>query len=94
MKFKNYINKIRSKRGLPNLPLSLSKDAFITELLIEANKEFFTEGGHRFFDLKRNDKIQDLASTKPTWKSYNVLFPIPEKQILINKNLLPNNPSY
>ena len=90
----NWINKIRLKRGLTNLPLNLSKDAFITELLIEANKEFFTEGGHRFFDLKRNGKIQDLANTKPTWKAHNDLLPIPEKQILINKNLLPNNPSY
>ena len=88
------INIIRSKRGLSDLPLNLSKDLFITELLREANKEFFTEGGHRFLDLKRNGRIQDLALLKPTWKTYNDLFPIPEKQTLINKNLLPNNPGY
>ena len=88
------INIIRNKRGVSDLPLNLSKDAFITELLREANKEFFTEGGHRFLDLKRNGRIQDLASLKSTWKTYNDLFPIPEKQTLINKNLLPNNPGY
>ncbi|MHC5310951.1 RagB/SusD family nutrient uptake outer membrane protein [Myroides sp. LJL116] len=90
----NWLNQIRNKRGLPDLSTSLAKDTFIDELLVEANKEFFTEGGHRFFDLKRNGKIQNLSNSKPTWKPHNDLFPIPEKQTLINKNLLPNNPSY
>lgn len=88
------LNNIRVKRGLQLLPLNLSKGTFIKELLKEANKEFFTEGGHRFFDLKRNGKLQDLSQTKSTWKTHNELLPIPEKQILINKNLLPNNPGY
>ncbi|MHC5354713.1 RagB/SusD family nutrient uptake outer membrane protein [Myroides sp. LJL115] len=88
------LNKIRVKRGLAGLSLGLSKETFITELLIDANKEFFSESGHRFFDLKRNGRIQDLANSKSTWKPYNDLLPIPQKQILINRNLLPNNPGY
>lgn len=89
------LNEIRDKRGLSPLSLNLSKDNFIKELLIEANKEFFTEGGHRFYDLKRNKMLQqELTQNKATWKTRNILFPIPEKQILINKNLLPNNQGY
>lgn len=89
------LNKVLVKRGLTPLSLNLSKDDFIAKLLKEANKEFFTEGGHRFFDLKRNAKLQEyLIQSKATWKTRNSLFPIPESQILINKNLLPNNQGY
>ena len=88
------LNIVRAKRGINDISLNLSVDNFIEKLLKESHKEFFSEGGHRFFDLKRNGRIQQLLSNKPTWQAFHDLFPIPEKQILMNRNLLPNNPGY
>ena len=88
------LNIVRAKRGIADIPSNLSVDNFIDELLRESHKEFFSEGGHRFFDLKRNGRIQQLSSNKPTWQTFHDLFPIPEQQILMNRNLLPNNPGY
>ncbi|MHC5362100.1 RagB/SusD family nutrient uptake outer membrane protein [Myroides sp. LJL110] len=87
-------NTYRQKRGLTNLNYNISKEEFIEELLLDAKKEFFTESGHRFFDLKRNNMLESLSKTKPNWEKFHILFPIPEDQLLINKNLLPNNVGY
>ncbi|MDM1348839.1 RagB/SusD family nutrient uptake outer membrane protein [Myroides marinus] len=88
------LNIIRQKRGLNSLNSSLDKDSFIKQYLEESSREFFTENGKRFFDLKLTQKIQDLSKIKPNWKSNYNLFPIPEKQLQMNKNLLPNNIGY
>ncbi|EHO13121.1 hypothetical protein HMPREF9714_00955 [Myroides odoratimimus CCUG 12901] len=88
------INTVRIKRGLNGLPLNITKQEFETQYLTESNKEFFTESGHRFFTLKRLEKLQILKDTKPNWREFHQLFPIPEKQLLINKNLNPQNNGY
>lgn len=88
------LNIIKSKRGLTNIPLHLDQEALIQELINESFKEFFTEKSQRFYTLKRNNKIQILGITKPNWESFHSLFPIPETEILINNNLLPNNKGY
>lgn len=90
----NVLNEIRTKRGLISLPTTLSKADFITELLAEYQREFFTEGGHRFLDLKRNNRLQDLEAVKPNWEAKHALFPIPESEILMNENLKPQNDGY
>ncbi|MDO5858094.1 RagB/SusD family nutrient uptake outer membrane protein [Myroides odoratimimus] len=88
------LNIIRQKRGLENLPYTLSNQEFITNYLAESSKEFFTENARRFIDLKITDLLEDLKLIKPNFQSYHNLFPIPYKQLQINKNLLPNNPGY
>lgn len=88
------LNKLRNTRGLKNMNASITKDQAIEKLLQEYTKEFFTESGIRFFSLKRHQKLNKLIGIKPNWKSYHDLFPIHEKQLQINKNLLPNNPGY
>lgn len=88
------INQIRNKRGLTSVSDTLSQQLALDILLNEINKEFFTEAGMRFFSLKRNQKLNDLIKYKINWKDYHSLFPIPEKQLQINKNMLPNNPGY
>lgn len=90
----NVINEIRNKRGLIALPTTLSKTDFITELLTEYQREFFTEGGHRFLDLKRNNRLQDLELVKPNWETKHALLPIPESELLLNENLKPQNDGY
>lgn len=88
------LNEIRTRRGLMGLPTTLNKPDFITELLGEYQREFFTEGGHRFFDLKRNNRLNILETIKPNWEAKHALFPIPESEILLNENLKPQNNGY
>lgn len=88
------LNMLRQKRGLNNLPESSTKQELIDYYLQESTKEFFTENARRFFDLKLTNKLEVLQNTKPNFKSYHNLLPIPSKQIEINKNLSPNNPGY
>ncbi|MCC9041962.1 RagB/SusD family nutrient uptake outer membrane protein [Myroides sp. M-43] len=88
------LNKIRQVRGVKPIDTALSSDEFEQVFLDESQREFFTEIGQRFFTLKRFEKLNQLKSTKTNWLDYHQLFPIPEKQLLINKNLNPNNHGY
>lgn len=88
------LNTIRNRAGLSNLPDTLSEQQLLTEMLIESQREFFTEHGRRFFDLKRNDKLSLLNQTKPNWQSIHALFPYPENETILNPNLLPQNNGY
>lgn len=89
-----YLNLIRQRAGLDPLSENLSKESFIDEMLSESRREFFTEGGHRFFDLKRNDRLHLLKMIKPNWQDKHALLPIPESETLLNPNLLPQNEGY
>ncbi|MCC9043582.1 RagB/SusD family nutrient uptake outer membrane protein [Myroides sp. M-43] len=88
------LNQIRQKRGLNSLNTSMDQTSFIKEYLDESSREFFTENGRRFFDLKLTNRLGDLNKNKPNWKDNHNLFPIPERQLQINKNLLPQNAGY
>lgn len=88
------LNQIRTKRGLLPLAMNLNQTDFITELVAEYQREFFTEHGHRFFDLKRNNRLDDLKLIKPNWEDKHQLLPIPESEILMNPNLKPQNDEY
>lgn len=88
------LNAIRTKRGLPPLSTNIAKGELEQEFLQEMYREFFTENGHRFYTLKRLNQLSQIKEVKPNWKEYNSLFPIPEKQLLINTNLNPQNNGY
>lgn len=88
------INKIRTRAGLPNTTAATLNDLLET-ILQERQVELFTEQGHRWFDLKRTGKAAEvLAPIKPGWQDTDILFPIPESEILLNPNLLPQNDGY
>ncbi len=89
-----YLNKTRVRAGLIPLTGQFSQSTFITEVLLENRKEFFCEMGHRFFDLKRNDRLNTLSVIKTNWKSYHNLWPLPQKELLLNPNLNPQNDGY
>lgn len=89
-----YLNIIRTRAGLPIISSVSNKEFFIKIMLQESKKEFFTEFGHRFFDLKRNHQLLLLSTKKPTWKTFNELLPYPESEILLNPNLQPQNNGY
>lgn len=89
-----YINATRQRAGLPALTLSLSQSVLLTEIANENRREFFTEMGHRFLDLKRNNNLNILTSTKPNWQNFHQLWPIPQKDLELNTNLNPQNQGY
>jgi starch-binding outer membrane protein, SusD/RagB family len=88
------LDKIRTRAGLPGTMAS-TKQQLLDAILHERQVELFTEFGHRFFDLKRMGKSNEILSViKPNWKPGNNLLPIPEKELLVNPNLNPQNPGY
>ncbi len=88
------INTIRNRAGMPDTD-AVSESDILQAISNERRLEFFTEFGHRWFDLKRTGQAGTVLSTvKPNWKSTDVLFPVPEAELLLNPNLLPQNPGY
>ncbi|MBB6271881.1 hypothetical protein HDF26_002338 [Pedobacter cryoconitis] len=83
---------------LPDLALSLSKDAAISAVLQERRIELFTELGHRWFDLKRLnllDQVMSIVTPQKggAWTSDHKLLPIPLIELQRNFNLT-QNPGY
>ncbi|WP_121967288.1 RagB/SusD family nutrient uptake outer membrane protein [Myroides sp. N17-2] len=88
------LNEIKTSRGITPVSPNVSSADMTSELIQESSKEFFTELGQRFFLLKRFNKLDQLRVNKPNWETYHNLFPIPERQLQINKNLNPQNDGY
>ena len=87
------LNKIRLRAGLSET-LATSESELLDAILRERRVELFTEHGHRFFDLKRTGNLDNVLGYKPGWNTSDMLFPIPEKELLLNPNLLPQNNGY
>jgi len=91
---KEDLNKVRNLAGLGNSGANTA-DEIIDAVLQERQLELFTEFGHRFFDLKRTGKLnQVLGPLKPQWDTNDRLLPIPESELLLNPNLKPQNAGY
>ena len=91
---KTDLNKIRNTAGLPDTSASTQQE-LLDAILQERRVELFTEYGHRFFDLKRFGKLNEVLSPiKAGWSNNDALFPIPESELLLNPNLAPQNPGY
>jgi hypothetical protein len=91
------LNTIRTRAGLPASTAS-TQTAIITAILHERQVEFFTEWGHRWFDLKRSNLINNVmpgvtAEKGGTWDSRWALYPIPFEEIQSGPNLV-QNPGY
>lgn len=100
----NAVNKVRKRarfNGVEELPVlpdlqGLSYQEFKDALLLERRKEFVAEG-HRWFDLVRFGKLQELTPlAKPGVlpQGYHNLFPVPQEEIDLNPRLLPQNDGY
>lgn len=91
---KEDINIIRLRAGLSPTTASSLEDVK-SELRHQRKYELFTEQGNRWFDLKRTESVsQILGPIKTGWKPTDVLFPLPQKELLLNPNLNPQNPGY
>lgn len=88
------LNRLRRRANLSPLALDLSVEQVMQAYLDEDQREFFTEHGHRFFTLKRNHQLAQLKNYKPGWQDFHQVWPIPQKELLLNPNLQPQNHGY
>lgn len=91
---KQDLNHIRSRAGLSNSQAHTETE-LMAAIMQERRVEFFSEYGHRWFDLKRAQKASEvLAPIKSNWRDTDVLLPIPESELELNLNLRPQNNGY
>ena len=88
----NLLNIVRNRAGLPNTAATTA-DAVFRAIQNERLYELCFEG-KRWYDLVRTGLLLEM---RPDFKDMNptrIYYPIPQDQIDINKNLLPQNPTY
>lgn len=88
------LNIIRQRAGLTDISDAITQAACLNYIAKERTTEFFCEWGHRWFDLKRTGRTEELAAIKNSWQSSDALYPIPLNEIQNNQNLLPQNDGY
>jgi len=91
------VDQIRSRAGLPlvkNTNPNIGQEDLVALILKEKRIEFFTEWGHRWFDLKRTGKVDEVMekvtpkkSNGGSWKSYQQYYPVKSYEIQSNPNL-------
>jgi hypothetical protein len=97
------IKTIRNRAGLAGITVTTAED-MLANIEKERLFEFFTEWGHRWFDLKRfpsltiagNTRADDLLpAIGKNWQSTDMLYPIPQDQILKDPAMTnAQNPGY
>ncbi len=88
------LNIIRKRANLKAINFE-NPDQLAEAILHERQTEFFTEWGHRWFDLKRIGNVDKLMSIivpqkGGEWFPYKKVFPIPFEDIRLNPNLKQN----
>ena len=88
------INLIRNRSGLANT-IASDKGNLLSAVEHERQIELFAEWGHRWLDLKRTNRAdQVLGAIKgASWQSTDKVYPIPQSQIQLNP-FLTQNPGY
>lgn len=91
------LNTIRRRAGLPDTTAN-SQSGLLAIIQHERQVELFTEWGHRWFDLKRTNTIDNIMSVVTplkggTWETTDQLFPISKTEIDRDPNLR-QNPGY
>jgi hypothetical protein len=101
----HYVNLIRERANLGDLTGIPSQDDFEHEVWLERYFELCFEN-KMWFDMVRTQKVHndvtgnwdDFVGHKTVWNATfsanQLLFPVPQQEILVNPNLLPNNPGY
>lgn len=91
---KSDLNLIRTRAGLA-ATAAVTAEEVIADVMKQRRLELFTEFGHRFFDLRRNNALDSVLSvTKPGWSTTDQLWPLPERELEANPKLKPQNPGY
>ena len=90
---------LRERAGLPLISAtnpSIPQADLLTAIEQERKAELFTEWGHRWFDLRRTNRANEVLSGfgDKDWQETDVLWPVPQAELDINPNLLPQNSGY
>jgi starch-binding outer membrane protein, SusD/RagB family len=88
---KSDLDVIRSRAGLGNTTAN-TQAALLTAIEQERQWELFTEGGHRWLDLKRTNRANIILSAikGSNWQATDVQYPVPLTEIQTNPNLFQN----
>lgn len=90
----NDLDIIRQRAGLELIAesnMQITPAQLLALIGEERKRELFAEWGHRWFDLKRTEKADDvLGAENPTWEVTDIYYPIPEADLLKNPNLTQN----
>lgn len=79
-----------SNTDLPDIAANVGQDSCLSAIMQERRVELFAEGGHRWLDLKRTDKanaVLKVVKGDVNWQSTDVLFPIPDTQLLFDPEM-------
>jgi hypothetical protein len=93
------VDKILERAGLGLISItnaSITNDALENVINDQYKKEFFNEWAHRWLNLKRSGKVdQVLAEIKGSnWNTNDQLYPIPKAELERNPFLAPQNIGY
>lgn len=93
------VDAIRARAQAPLLAITnpgLTQAELLLAIQEEWRKEFFTEWGHRWLNLKRWNKVtSELSAIKPgDWQPTDVLYPVPQSELHRNPFLGSQNAGY
>lgn len=71
------LNLVRSTSGGLAAVAAATDEQFVTALLYERRYSLMMEGGHRWIDTRRFDRMMDLSIDKPGVSVVNIRYPIP-----------------
>ena len=90
---KEDLDQIRTRAGL-TASSAVTQPDVLAAILAERRLEFFSEMGHRLFDLRRSGKLDEVMNVVApakgvgaTWNTQKQYFPIPIADVLANPNL-------
>jgi len=91
------LNSIRHRAGLKDTTAA-SRESLLASILQERRVELFSEWGHRWLDLKRTNKVNEVMSQitskkGSTWNTNWQWYPLPVDDIQKNSKLV-QNPGY
>ena len=96
------LNVVRARAGLAGYPVGLSQSAVLQAVMLERQKELFSEWGHRWMDLVRTGQVDTVLGPPEnylqvkggvTWNADFSLYPLPLSDLLIDGNMA-QNPGY
>lgn len=98
-----HVNRIRNRVGLEDLPQSLSQDEMREAIRKERRLELAFEG-HQYFDLLRYGpealriSMEEISGEIPghdrIFEPRVMRWPLPQREVDVNPNLLPQNPGW
>jgi len=88
------LNALRAMRGLDNTT-ALDQNELIDAILTERRHELFLEDGHRWFDLRRTAKLDELMEELTpiksnglySWAPYKKYWPVTNAELQTNTNM-------